>query len=159
MAPPTSERASPRGLLRWVLRLPIWLYRLRLGRLLGDRFVMLSHLGRKSGRIRQTVLEVVAKPTPRRYIVASGWGRQSDWYRNILHTPRVLLDTAHGRHEALAHQLDEAEAAEALHEYARRYPQAFRQLSRMMVGESVSADVEGCRQLAGQIPLVAFELL
>jgi deazaflavin-dependent oxidoreductase (nitroreductase family) len=145
-------------LLRWFLRFPIWLYRLRLGRLLGERFLMLSHLGRKSGRLRQTVLEVVARPTPRRYVVASGWGPRADWYRNVMHTPRVLLDTASGRHEALARQLGAAEAAEALTIYAQQHPRAFRQLSRLMVGEPLPASADGCRQLARQVPLVAFEL-
>jgi deazaflavin-dependent oxidoreductase (nitroreductase family) len=150
--------APPRGALRRLLRLPIWLYRLRLGRLLGERFLMLSHLGRKSRRLRQTVLEVVAaEPASRRYIVASGWGRQADWYRNILRTPRVLLDTAHGRHEALARQLDEAEAAAALERYASRHPRAFRQLSRVMIGRPLAAGADGCRELAREVPLVAFE--
>jgi hypothetical protein len=54
-----SETHPPRGLLRLALRLPIWLYRWRLGWLLGDRFLLLTHTGRKSGLPRQVVLEVV----------------------------------------------------------------------------------------------------
>jgi hypothetical protein len=40
-------------------RLPIHLYRLDLGWLLGHRVLLLSHRGRKSGLIRATPLEVV----------------------------------------------------------------------------------------------------
>jgi hypothetical protein len=50
---------SPTGLSRLLWRAPIWLYRLGLGGLLGSHFVLLNHVGRKSGQPRQTVLEVV----------------------------------------------------------------------------------------------------
>lgn len=49
---------KPRGLLRLGFRLPIWLYRLNLGWILGERFLLLTHTGRKSGLVRQTVIEV-----------------------------------------------------------------------------------------------------
>jgi len=53
-----AERLPVRGPLRMLLRLPIWLYRLQLGWLQGERGLMLTHIGRSSGRVRQTVLEV-----------------------------------------------------------------------------------------------------
>lgn len=81
----TVASGTPRGLLRLGLRLPVWLYRLRLGRLLGRRFVMVTHTGRKSGRQHQTVLEVVRyDPATGVVVVASGWGEKADWFRNIL---------------------------------------------------------------------------
>ena len=64
------------GLLRvrWLARAPIGLYRARLGFLLGSRLLMLEHLGRKSGARRYVVLEVVARPRPGTYVVASAFG-------------------------------------------------------------------------------------
>jgi hypothetical protein len=53
-------KRPPKGLLRLMLRLPIWLYRLRLGWLLGNRFLLLTHVGRKTGLPHQTVVEVVS---------------------------------------------------------------------------------------------------
>ena len=38
--------------VRWLVRAPVWLYRARLGILVGDRLLMLEHLGRRSGRRR-----------------------------------------------------------------------------------------------------------
>ncbi len=49
----------PHGILGWLLKLPIGLYRVHLGSLLGDRFLMLTHIGRKTGRSHHTVIEVV----------------------------------------------------------------------------------------------------
>ncbi|MCG8347562.1 MAG: nitroreductase family deazaflavin-dependent oxidoreductase [Chloroflexales bacterium] len=159
MSSRTVTKSLPRGLLRLFLRLPLWLYRFRMGWLLGTRFVMLSHIGRKSRRLRQTVLEVVvAQAAPPRYVVAAGWGRQSDWFRNVQQTPRVLLDTAKGRFAAVAQTLDEEAATAALHTYAQAHPTAFRNLSRVMIGEALTASLSDCRKLAQQIPLVALDV-
>ena len=58
-------RTPPTGVSRWLFRMPIGLYRLRLGWLLGDRFLLLHHTGRKSGLPRQAVVEVVTRePVP-----------------------------------------------------------------------------------------------
>lgn len=57
--------------VRWLVRLPLWLYRARLGLLVGHRMLMMEHIGRRSGLRRQVVLEVGtpqgrrAKPVPR----------------------------------------------------------------------------------------------
>jgi hypothetical protein len=51
-------RPKPVGALRLAFRLPIYLYRLDLGRLLGHRFLLLVHRGRESGLLRETALEV-----------------------------------------------------------------------------------------------------
>lgn len=71
-------KQPPKGLLRLMLRLPIWLYRLRLGRLLGNRFLLLTHVGRKTGLPHQTVVEVAShNGTKDRYVIASGWAEAS----------------------------------------------------------------------------------
>ena len=93
-----AERFPVRGPLRALLRLPIWLYRLRLGWLLGERGLMLTHIGRTSGRLRQTVLEVGGyDPTTDTYTIGAGWGERSDWVRNIQQRPDVLVDVGRRR--------------------------------------------------------------
>jgi hypothetical protein len=52
-------RSKPTGASRLAFRLPIYLYRLDLGRLLGHRFLLLVHRGRESGLLRETLLEVL----------------------------------------------------------------------------------------------------
>jgi hypothetical protein len=59
--------------------LPIYLYRLDLGRLLGHRFLLLVHRGRKSGLLRETVLEVLLHdPATNESVVLSAWGEKAD---------------------------------------------------------------------------------
>lgn len=49
----------PSGMYRWLANAPRWFYRLSLGWLLGKRVVQLTHRGRTSGLVRQTILEVL----------------------------------------------------------------------------------------------------
>ncbi|MGZ6320715.1 MAG: nitroreductase family deazaflavin-dependent oxidoreductase, partial [Ktedonobacterales bacterium] len=86
--------AQPRGLLKWGFNLPIALYRARLGWLLGHRFLLLTHRGRKTGMIRHTVLEVVHfDPATRESTVLSAYGERADWYHNLLVHPAVEVQT------------------------------------------------------------------
>lgn len=45
-------RPSPGRILRLAFKAPLVLYRLWLGWLLGERFVLLTHIGRRTGRTR-----------------------------------------------------------------------------------------------------------
>lgn len=147
----------PSGLLRIGLRLPIWLYRLHLGWLLSDRCLLLTHTGRKSGRPRQTVIEVVRHDRASDVcVVGSGWGGKSDWFRNIQHAPHVTVTLGRRSWGAKAAVLSEAEAAGALHDYARRHPIAFRELATIILGRRLSDEELNRDELARAIPLVAF---
>jgi hypothetical protein len=70
----TPQRpARPSGLRRTAFRIPILLYRARLGGLLGHRFVLIHHTGRRTGLPRQVVVEVVTRePESGAVVVASG---------------------------------------------------------------------------------------
>jgi deazaflavin-dependent oxidoreductase (nitroreductase family) len=158
MSKTIQERGRPKGLLRLFLRAPIWLYRLRLGWLLGHRFLMLEHIGRRSGETRRTVLEVVDHDRRAgRYVVASAWGPVSDWYRNVRQTPQVTMWVAVERFPAIAKPMGFDQAVSALRSYAERNPRAFRALGQLMLGEVGEELDENCRRLAGAVPLVQLE--
>ena len=142
-------RQPPKGLLRLLLRLPIWLYWLRLGWLLGNRFLLLTHIGRKTGIPHQTVVEVVSHNRAKdRYVIASGWGEKSDWFRNIKKTPEVGVQVGGRSFQAQATILSVAEATEVLLDYAHKHPTAFRELAKFMIGEHLEATRENCSKLA-----------
>jgi deazaflavin-dependent oxidoreductase (nitroreductase family) len=124
--------SPPHGLSRWLFRLPIWLYRLGLGWLLGGRFLLLNHIGRKSGLPRQTVLEVVKyDKVSDTYYVAVGFGPETDWYRNLLQTPQASIQVKHRQLAVTADPLSAEQSGEAMVDYARRHPTAARNLSRL----------------------------
>lgn len=151
----TLERQPPGGLLRLFLRMPIWLYRARLGWLLGGRFLMLTHTGRVSSKPRQAVIEVVYHDERTgAFYIASGWGEKSDWLRNIQKTPTVQVDFRSQRFLALARRLTVEQGGAILYKYAQRHPGAFRSLSKLMLGEQLQATQADCMRMAESVPLV-----
>lgn len=142
------------GLLRvrLVVRAPIWLYRVRLGVTFGGRLLMLEHLGRRSGRRRYVVLEVVDRPWPDTYLVISGFGRLSQWYRNIEADPHVRVYLRSRRPVAAeACPLGPEQAAAALRRYAGSHPRAW-VLLRAVLEQTLGARIE---ESATELAMVA----
>jgi deazaflavin-dependent oxidoreductase (nitroreductase family) len=142
------------GLLRVrpLVRAPIWLYRLRLGAIFGGRLLMLEHVGRRSGRRRYVVLEVVDRPAPGTYAVVSGFGRRAQWYRNVEAEPRVRVYLrSHRPVVAEARPLDAEEAAASLRRYASAHPRAWASL-RPVLEETLGARIDAA---GTDLPMVA----
>jgi deazaflavin-dependent oxidoreductase (nitroreductase family) len=82
--PAVRQPAPPRGFLGWLLSLPVHLYRAHLGFLMGHRFLVLVHEGRRTGKTHITPLEVVHyDAVAREAVVAAGWGRKTQWLHNV----------------------------------------------------------------------------
>jgi deazaflavin-dependent oxidoreductase (nitroreductase family) len=149
----TLRKQAPTGLLRLLLRAPIALYRLRLGWLLGQRFLRLDHTGRKSGLEHSTVLEVVRHdPISGACVVASGWG-ESQWYKNVTADPAVTFTLGTRKHKARAMCLSVQDAESELRDYARRHPVALRKLAKMMLGQPFSGSDREFHELARSLPM------
>lgn len=152
-----ADPHRPRGLLRLAFRLPIWLYRLRLGRLLGNRFLLLHHTGRKTGLPRQTVLEVVRYDRVRgSYVVAVGFGTRSDWYLNVMAAPYVTVESGGRKTKARAARLSPDDAETELVEYSRRYPGLMVKLARVM-GYRLDGTEADVRALGRILPMIEFQ--
>ena len=147
----------PSKALRFGLRLPLWLYRLRLGWLLGNRFLMLTHIGRKSGLPHETVIEVVQHDNQTdTYYVVSGWGEKSDWYQNLQKNPSVTIHVSTRKFHSQAEFIASPQAVEILEAYVRDHPVAFKELSSLFLGERSLPNKDAARQLAAKMPMVAF---
>ena len=128
-----APRSRPTGVLRLAFRLPIYLYDLGLGWLLGHRFLLLTHRGRKTGRVRQTVLEVIRyDPIVRESIVASGWGERADWYRNLRANPALEVQTGREHYAPVQRFLAREEIKQELALYERNHPWAARILAPVL---------------------------
>jgi deazaflavin-dependent oxidoreductase (nitroreductase family) len=107
--------------LRALLGLPVHLYHARLGVLLGHRFLLLVHTGRKTGLRRETVLEVVRyDPSTRESIVAAGWGRRTGWLHNVEAGMAHEVRTARQRFAPAHRILPPGEAERIFADYERR---------------------------------------
>lgn len=124
---------KPAGFLRMLVRFPILLYRLKLGWLLGKRFVLLNHIGRKSGLKRQTVVEVIDfDKEAGTYYIASGWGYTSNWYQNLLAKPSITIQVGLKKLKVVARTLSAADSVKVLLKYQAMHPFAARELSRFL---------------------------
>jgi deazaflavin-dependent oxidoreductase (nitroreductase family) len=142
-------------LVRGAARAPVRLYRAGFGWLFGERLLMLRHTGRRTGRARFVVLEVVRRPSPTRYVVASGMGTTADWYRNVAQDPHVAVWVARRRDvPAIARPLPQSRAREHLQAYRAERPLTWRFL-RPVLAWTIGRSAD---ELVDAVPLVELEL-
>jgi deazaflavin-dependent oxidoreductase (nitroreductase family) len=146
--------------LRWLLRAPTAIYAAHAGRLLGHRFLLLTHRGRRTGRPHDTVLEVLWwDRDAREAVVISGFGREANWYRNVLAAGAAEVTIGAERWRARVRALGPGEAAAVLGDYERRN-RIIRPLLRRLLSRLAGIRYDGSeaarRTLARQLPLVSF---
>ena len=133
MAKRVGQPTKPTGISRFLFRMPIWMYQHKMGRLLGKRFLMICHQGRRSGLPRKAVVEVVRHDQDTdSYIVAVGFGEKTDWYQNLLANPDASIQVSGRILDIRARHLTPEEGGEELLDYARRHPALAKGLSRFM---------------------------
>jgi len=153
-----TARSRPSGALRMAFRLPIYLYRLRLGWLRGHRVLLLTHRGRRSGRIRQTPLEVLRyDPATAESVVVSAWGEKSDWYRNIEVNPAIEIQTGRERYVPEQRFLSPEEVYAEIADYERHHPWLVRAIPRWL-GHPLDGTEEARRRFAASVRMVVFKL-
>lgn len=152
-----SEPKPPHGITRALFRAPIWLYKINLGGLLGKRFLMLTHTGRKSGLQHQTVVEIVKhEPEDNSLYIASGWGEKSDWVKNITAYPQVKVQVGSQSWDMIAKRLTADQGEEVIFDYAQRHPSAMMSLARVM-GYELDGSEQDFRELGRLLPLFALK--
>lgn len=151
--------SRPSGLLRFVLRLPIYLFHAGLGGLLDHRFLLLTHRGRKSGREYEAVLEVVVhRKVTRTSFVISGWGDTPDWYRNIEAQPAVSVQVGWDKYTPEHHFLTSEEVGRVWESFRRKHPIEERIALRLYSerGKKYGSDDERRAAIVGSLRMVAF---
>lgn len=146
----------PPKAFRTLLRAPAAVYRWRLGFLLGRRFVLVEHIGRRTGRRYRTVLEVVGRDGSRWYVM-SGFGRSADWYRNVTHAGAAELTAGRHRFAVTVREAPTAEATAVLAAYERRnrlVGPLFRWVLSRLVGWRYRGTPNDREQLVSQLPIV-----
>jgi deazaflavin-dependent oxidoreductase (nitroreductase family) len=148
------------ALTRHLLGAPRALYAAHAGWLLGHRFLLLRHRGRRSGRTYATVLEVLSWDAhAREAVVISGLGPRAQWLRNVLVAGAAEIEIGSERFPARVRELGPAEAAEVLADYERRNRFALpvvRRLLARLAGFDYDGSESARRLIATRLPLVAF---
>ncbi|MBF6239102.1 nitroreductase family deazaflavin-dependent oxidoreductase [Nocardia otitidiscaviarum] len=147
----------PTGLKRWFFRLPIHFYHWHLGWIFGGRMMLLHHIGRKSGKPREVVLEVVHHdPADGSYIVASGWGPTAAWYRNLQQNPEVTIQVGRRTIPVTAAFVPQQDGAEIFARYAVEHRRAAEKLLPRLMGYKVDGSQADFRAVGERIPFVRF---
>lgn len=156
-SPPHRPR-RPVGWRRHAARLPILFFRFGLGGVFGKRLLLLHHTGRVTDMDRQVVLEVVAcDPTGGSWTVASGFGPEADWYRNLRARPKTVVQFGSRHYAVTARFLTPEEGAEMMAHYARRHPRLARRLCTFM-GFPAAESETAFRDVGAVIPFVRLDV-
>ena len=127
-----GEPAPPKGLKLKLFRAPRYVYHLKLGFLFGERFIHLKHWGRKSGQLKETVIEVIDQDKTNGVLYsASGFGTQSQWFKNISVNNAVFVTLRNTEFEASASVLSADEATEVLLRYVKVHPNSIKSVARL----------------------------
>ena len=151
----TIEITRAPAILLPMFKLPLVLYRLRLGWLLGHRFMQLTHVGRRSGKVRKTVLAVLQFDAQTREVKAVSAWSASEWYKNIQAAPAQQVETGWVRYAPVQRDLSAEELARLLVDYCRQHPIFSRMVCRIP-GWKWSSTYEEFLVLARTLNGVAF---
>jgi deazaflavin-dependent oxidoreductase (nitroreductase family) len=130
-AAPTKTSQKPPAFMLPLMKMPLILYRLGLGRLLGKRFLLLTHVGRKSGKVYRSVLAVLKfDPSTGEIYAVSPWSA-SNWYRNIQAAPAREVETGDVRYAPAQRALSPEEIAALFVTFRREHPVFSRMVARI----------------------------
>ena len=114
-----ASLSSPQALAKSIFRLPLYLYQLGWGPALKwIPLLILTTEGRSSGQARHVVVEYRRHGS--KFYIVSGWGKNTDWYKNVLRNPRVTIQLGGEVLDAKAIPVDNPpEALSALYMFSR----------------------------------------
>ncbi|MCP3422221.1 nitroreductase family deazaflavin-dependent oxidoreductase [Nocardioides pinisoli] len=127
-------RDQPGRLALWVFRLPLPLYRAGWGWLfLGHTFLVLTHVGRRTGRPHATAAMVLAEDKrTHEAVICSVWGPQADWIHNLQARPALRVQIGRDSFVPEHRFLSPEEAFAVGVHFRRRHPWRVRLISRVL---------------------------
>ncbi len=141
--------------MRPIFKSPIFLYRIGLGWMLGRRFMLLTHIGRRSGKVRRVILAVLRfDPKTKESMAISAWSA-SDWYLNIQASPALQVETGFTRYAPVQRTLSPEEIAALFEEYRKKHP-IFSRIVCQIPGWKWNSSHEEFLELAHTLRGVAF---
>jgi deazaflavin-dependent oxidoreductase (nitroreductase family) len=152
-APIEATRAP--AFMRPLFKLPLVLYRLRLGWLLGHLFMQLTHTGRRSGKVRRTILVVLRFDARTQEVKAVSAWQASEWYKNIQAAPALQVETGRLRYSPVQRDLSAEEVAQLYVDFRREHP-LFSRLVCRIPGWKWDASYDEALALARTLHGVAF---
>lgn len=151
-----TQIRSPGRLLLFFFRLPLVLYRVRLGNLMFFQ-MLLKTVGRKTGRQHRVLVDILEHSKAEDvYYVNAAFGSRSHWYLNIEANPNVHGQVGGRKFVARATILPSREAADVLVRFVRRHRRYVRVMMRV-IGVKTGFSEDEIHSLALQMPVIAIK--
>ena len=152
----TKSKQNPPAFMIPFFKMPLILYRLGLGWMLGKRFMLLTHVGRRSGKVHRSVLAVLHFDEKTHEIMAVSPWSTSNWYRNIQVMPALEVETGTVRYAPVQRSLSPEEIAALFIEFRSQHPIFSRMVARIP-GWRINSSYEEFLALARTLRGVAFQ--
>lgn len=150
-------RKQPGRLALHAMRLPRPLYRRGWGSLLGHVFLMITHVGRKTGKPRETVaMALTYNRETRAVVVCSAWGAGTDWIRNLRANPALRIEIGSASYVPNQRFLTEDESVAVAVGFRARHPWRLRLFSRILGWGNLDSD-QAVREFVRTRPFVLFQ--
>jgi deazaflavin-dependent oxidoreductase (nitroreductase family) len=147
----------PRGWLKFFFKVPVYVARIGFAgweRLIGVEWMLLTTVGRKSGKKRYAMVDVLVNDRETdTYFIEVGFGKRSDWYRNIQASPVFEAQVGRRKFLAIAEELPTERASDVMVDFVRRRPKYAKSVMKL-VDISFTTEEE-LRQMATQWLLLA----
>ena len=147
----------PGTLLKFFFKVPLLMHKLGFGgweRLIGAQWMLITTIGRKTGKRRETMVDVMdydkANDT---YYIEAAYGARADWYRNIQRNPIFEAQVGRRKFKARAGALSTESASDLLVQFYRQKP-AYTRSVMAMAGMKFK-DEDELRDLGKNLTLLA----
>lgn len=147
----------PRGWQKIFFKIPVFVARMGFAgweSLFGLEWMLLTTTGRKSGKKRYTMVDVLLYDRETDvYFIEVGFGEKSDWYRNIQAHPLFEAQVKRRKFKAKAEKLPPDRTGDIMINFIRRRPRYAKSVMKM-AGVTFTTEEE-LREMAPQWLLLA----
>ncbi len=147
----------PGKLLKFFFKAPLVMHKLGFGgweRLIGAQWMLITTIGRKTGKRRETMVDVMDYDKENDiYYVEAAYGARADWYKNIQSNPIFEAQVERRKFKARAGALTNEGAGELLVRFYRQKP-AYTRSVMAMAGMKFK-DEDELRELGKNLTLLA----
>jgi len=149
----------PGTLLKFFFKVPLLMHKLGFGgweRLIGAQWMLITTIGRKTGKRRETMVDVMDyDKTKDTYYIEAAYGTHADWYKNIQHNPIFEAQVGRRKFKARAGALSTEGAADLLVQFYQQKPAYTR--SVMAMAGMKFRDEDELRELGKNLMLLAIK--
>ena len=152
-----TREKRPNALQKFFFKVPVWIHKMGFGgweKLIGAEWMLVTTRGRKSGKPRGTMLDVMdydaASDT---YYIEAAYGDRADWYKNMQANPVFEARVGRRKFKATAAPLTNDGAGELMVKFFRKKP-AYTRSVMAMIGMKFEGEDE-LRALGSTLTLLA----